>query len=107
MSGPIIELEISGKIYKKFSGRLTGSIEPFQSVSEDPVTSGSDGTATGYRLEASGGWEFTNNLVVEIGYQFHRYKYDFNGAGSRNGGVTNAGASEQYSGPLVSLRLIF
>jgi hypothetical protein len=107
VSGPFFELEFSGKIYKRFVGCLKGSFEPFQSVSEDPVTSGTDGTATGYRLEASGGWLFTENLVLEIGYLFQRYKYDFSGAGSRNGGVTNAGASEQYSGPLVSLRLIF
>jgi hypothetical protein len=107
VSGPLIQLEVSGKFYNRFLGRLTGSFEPFQSVSEDPVTSGTDGTATGYRLEASGGWLATKNLVLEIGYQFQRYKYDFSGAGSRNGGVTNAGASEQYSGPLVSLRLIF
>jgi hypothetical protein len=107
VSGPVFGLEFSGRFYKKLVGRLIGSIEPFQTVSERPVDSGRDGTATGYQLEASGGWMFTDKLTFEIGYQFRRYKYDFNGTGSRNGGVSDAAASEQYAGPLVSLRLSF
>jgi hypothetical protein len=107
MSGPLLRMDLRSQFHRKLVGRLTGTFEPFQRVSEHPVDSGSSGRGTGYSLEARGGWMLTDTLELEIGYRFQRYRYVFSGAGSRSSGVSNAGASEQYSGPLVAFRFEF
>jgi hypothetical protein len=107
MSGPLLRMDLWGRFPKKFLGRLVGTFEPFQTVSEHPVDSGSSGRGTGYSLEARGGWILTDKLELEIGYRFQRYRYVFSGAGSRSSGVSSAVASEQYSGPLVAFRFEF
>jgi hypothetical protein len=107
MSGPLLRMDLWGRSPTGFLGRLVGTFEPFQRVSEHPVDSGSSGRGTGYSLEARGGWVLTDHLKLEIGYRFQRYRYVFGGAGSRSSGVSDAVASEQYSGPLVAFRFEF
>ena len=107
MSGPLLRMDLWGRSPTGFLGRLVGTFEPFQRVSEHPVESGSSGRGTGYSLEARGGWVLTDHLQLEIGYRFQRYRYVFSGAGTRNSGVSDAVASEQYSGPLAAFRIEF
>src|SRR3990172_10239813 len=107
MSGPRLRMDLWGRSRTGFLGRLVGTFEPFQRVSEHPVDSGSSGRGTGYSLEARGGWVLTDHLKLEIGYRFQRYRYVFSGAGSRSSGVSDAVASERYSGPLVAFRFEF
>lgn len=107
VSGPVARIDFSGRIGNRLTYALSGSIEPFQHSSESPATSGSSNTVTGYALEDKGGWLLTPRLIIEAGYIFQAYRYNFSGTGSRGSGVSNAVASDQYAGSLLGLRYEF
>jgi|GEM_PF-5812182 len=107
VTGPEADVELWGRIGDRVTYRFFGSVEPFQRVSESPVTSGSSGTVIGYALEGRGGWALTPRFLLEAGYLFRADRYHFSGVGSRGNGVSGSVASDLYSGPLLELRYEF
>ncbi|MBI5182594.1 MAG: hypothetical protein HZA06_06775 [Nitrospirae bacterium] len=86
---------------------VNGDYQPMLTASEDPVTSGSEGKGFGYSLGIGIYYKIINGFMADLNYFYTSYKIDFNGAGTRGTGTTNASSTETSNGLNLNVRYEF
>ena len=93
-SGPQMVLGSDMAWTNRFNNAIRVEFQPVLSVHESPVTSGSGSSGYSISAEVDGAYRFKESWIVGVQYRIRRTEVNFNGAGTRAGGIAGAGSHE-------------